>query len=72
MNMKKNWTNLIYNKINNIDHNIIQNKGLTNEINTSSDHVLYAEDTAIEFKNIQDIDKKLHAHNEMPQKKTSK
>ena len=62
--IRKNWPNLIYNKINNIKHNTIQNNGLTNEINTSSHHVLYAGDTAVEIKNLQDIEKKLHAYNE--------
>ena len=44
------WTNLIYKKINNIEHGNIQNNGLTNEINTSLDHILYDDDTAIKFK----------------------
>merc|ERR1712112_748961 len=36
---------------------------INNENNASFDHVLYADDTAIEFKKLHDIDKKLYAYN---------
>ena len=70
--MRKNWTNLIYKKTNNIDHDNIQNNRLTNEINTSLDHILYADDTAIEFKKLQDVDKNSTHTTKMPQKRISR
>merc|ERR1712112_154893 len=60
---EKIWTNSIYNKINNIEHDNVQNNQIINENNTSLDHVLYADDTAIEFKKINDLEKKLYEYN---------
>ena len=60
---EKIWTNSTYNKINNIEQNSVQNNHIINENNTSLDHVLYADDAAIEFKKLKDIEKKLHEYN---------
>ena len=38
---------LIYSKINNEDYENIKHNGETDEVNTSPDHVLFAEDTSI-------------------------
>ena len=53
------WTNLTFKKIHKIDHENIQDYSLTNEINTSFDHLLYADDTAIEYKKLNDINTKI-------------
>ena len=60
---EKIWTNSIYNKINNIEQDNAQNNLIINENNASLDHVLYTDDTAIEFKKLNDLGKKLQEYN---------